>query len=64
MLMTFFRCPFLIKGNNAAMILFTPMTLVFRCSLKSCLFGRESDKDQACGKSQGTDMSTIPFGVM
>lgn len=47
MLMTFFRFPFLIKGNKAAMTLFTPTTLVFKCSVKSFLFGHQSGEDHA-----------------
>lgn len=64
MLMTFFKLPFLIKGNKAAMTLFTPTTLVFKCSLKSFLFGYQPGENHICGKSAGTNISTIPFGVM
>lgn len=64
MLMTFFELLFLTKGNKAAIILFTPMTLVFKCSPKSFLFGDQSGKDYACGETEDTDISTIPFGVV
>lgn len=47
MLMTFFRFPFLTKGNKVAMTLFTPTTLVFKVSLKSFLFGHQSGEDHA-----------------
>lgn len=50
MLMTFFKLPFLTKGNKAAMTLFTPTTLVFKVSLKSFLLGHQSVEDPARGE--------------
>lgn len=64
MLMTFFNLLFLTKGSSATVTLWTPTTLVFKVSLKSFLFVYQQDKNLARGKIQGTDMSTIPFGVV
>lgn len=53
MLMTFFKWPFLTKGNKAAMTLFTPITLVFKVSPKSFLFGHQLVVNPVCGNLLG-----------